>query len=188
MQIHNVSKTCCFIGHRKIPITNELKIEIYKHIEHLILHSDVKVFLFGSRSDLDFLCHEIVTELKEKYPYIKRIRYTCRNETVILESERIKWEELYSRAQKRKVRLQGVEEEFKHKTKYTSGRASYIERNQAMVDDSEYCLFYYDETYTPSKRKHAKRSIGYYIPKSGTAVAYKYAKRKNKHITNFHNK
>ena len=179
------NKIGCFIGHRKIEKTEELEKEIKDHIENLIVKENVKTFLFGSKSDFDFLCHSIVTDLKEKYPEIKRIAYPCRSESVILESEREKWEKIYSHFEKREVHLLGVEEEFEHKTKYVSGKASYIERNQAMIDDSDYCLFYYNEKYAPPQ----KREFGgfrSYRPKSGTAIAYKYAKQKKKIIKNFY--
>ena len=65
-------KTCCFIGHRKINETNELKEKIYNTVEDLIVNQGVTSFLFGSRSDFDSLCKEIVTELQKKYPDIKR--------------------------------------------------------------------------------------------------------------------
>jgi len=54
-----------------------------------------------------------------------------------------------------------------------------------MIDDSDYCLFYYNEQYVPPKRKTAG-GLGDYQPKSGTAIAYKYAKRKKKIIKNFY--
>ena len=116
-------------------------------------------FLFGSRSDFDYLCHLVVTELKEKYPNIIRKCYTCRSETCTLESEREHWEEIYSHFRKEKVTVLGVEE-VEYKTKYTSGRASYVELNQAMLNDSDYCIFYYDENYQPEMKKYSKRSIG----------------------------
>ena len=127
-------------------ITEELKQQVKEIIEDLIVNHNVLIFLFGSRSDFDHLCHLVVTELKEKYPNIKRIAYTCRSETCTLESERAHWEEVYSYFRKEKVTLLGVEEEFGHKSKYTSGRANYVERNQAMINNSDYCVFYYDET------------------------------------------
>lgn len=77
-----------------------------------------------------------------------------------------------------------VEEEIEHKTKYTSGRVSYVERNQAIINDSDYCIFYYDEKYQPEMRKHSKRCVGYYQPKSGAALAHTYAKQKKKIIIN----
>lgn len=113
----------------------------------MIVNHNVLTFLFGSRSDFDYLCHLVVTELKEKYPNIIRKCYTCRSETCTLESERAHREEVYSYFRKEKVSLLGVEEEIEHKTKYTSGRVSYLERNQAMINDSDYCIFYYDENY-----------------------------------------
>ena len=175
---------CSFFGHRKIELTEELKQKVKEVVENLIVNHNVLTFLFGSRSDFDYLCHLVVTELKEKYPNIIRKCYTCRSETCTLESEREHWEEIYSHFRKEKVTLLGVEEEVEHKTKYTSGRASYVERNQAMINDSDFCVFYYDENYQPEMRKYSKRSIGYYQPKSGTALAYAYAKQKKKTIIN----
>ena len=101
----------------------------------------------------------VITELKEIYTNIKRISYTCRSETCTLESERAKWEEIYSKFEKREIRLLGVEEECEHKAKYVSGRASYVERNQVMINNSDYCIFYYDENYQPPMRKYSRKSI-----------------------------
>lgn len=177
-------KTCSFFGHRYTNL-NEEQIEKLKNIiEDLIVNKNVQCFLFGSRSDFDYICHKIVSELKEKYPNIQRKCYTCRSETCVLEGEKEHWEEVYSRLRKEKVTLLGVEGEIEHKTKYTSGRANYVERNQAMINDSDYCVFYYDENYQPQSKKYSKRSIGYYQPNSGTALAYKYAKQKKKEIIN----
>lgn len=179
------NKTCCIIGHRKVVITDELKREICDYVENLIVNENVKIFLFGSNSEFDCLCHSIIAELKEKYPFIKRVGYTCLHETVMLEKDRVKWEKILSDVYKREVHLFCVDEEHEYKTKYVSGKAAYIERNEAMIDDSDYCLFYYNENYAPPQRKYGKRCMGHYQPNSGTAVAYKYAKRKNKVIKNF---
>ena len=175
-------KTCSFFGHRKIEITEELKQQVKEVVENLIVNHNVLTFLFGSRSEFNYLCHLIVTELKERFPNIKRIAYTCKNETCIVESEREEWEKVYSHLEKREVGLLGVEEEFEHKTKYKSCKASYVERNQAMIDDSDYCVFYYNENYKPEMRKYSKQSIGFYQPKSGTKLAYDYANKKRKEI------
>lgn len=174
------NKVCCFFGHRKIEITEKLK----ETIEKLITECNVLTFLFGSRSEFNYLCYLIVSELKEKYPDIKRIAYTCKNETCVLESERQKWEEICSHITKQDLCLLVVDEEFEYETKYKSGKASYVERNQSMIDHSDYCVFYYDERYQPKIRKYSKQSIGYYQPKSGTKLAYNYAKQKRKIIIN----
>ena len=179
--------TCSFFGHRKIEVSEELELKVKMVIEDLILNHNVTTFLFGSKSEFNYLCLEIVTNLKNKYNFIKRIFYTCRSEFCILEKEKSKYEELYSYHLKRDVKLFGFEEEFEHKTKYTSGRASYVERNQTMIDDCNYCIFYYNESYQPEMRKYAKRYLGYYQPKSGTRIAYNYAKQKKKTIINVFN-
>ena len=181
MQKH---KVCSFFGHRKIEITEELKQKVKAIIEDLIVNHNVLTFLFGSRSEFDHLCHLIVTELKVKYYDIKRIAYTCRSESCILESEKEKWQRILSNLYKEDISVLGYEDEFEHKNKYTSGKASYVERNQAMIDDSDYCVFYYDENYRPEKRKYAKRDVLAYQPKSGTALAFKYAQQKKRCIIN----
>ena len=177
-------KSCSFFGHRKVDITEDFKQKVKEIVEDLIINHNVLTFLFGSKSDFDDLCHLVVTELKGKYPNIIRKCYTCRSESCILECEKEYWEEIYSNFRKEKVALLGVEEEVEHKTKYLAGRASYVERNQAMINDSDYCIFYYDKNYEPEMRKYSKRSIGYYQPKSGTALAYSYAKQKKKTLIN----
>ncbi len=180
-------KTCSFFGHRKVEETEELKIQLKSAIIHLIENEKVEIFLFGSRSDFNFLCHAIVTELKELYPHIQRRAYTCRSETCTLEKERTYWEEIYSHFKMLPKTLLGVEEEVEHKTKWTSGKAHYVERNQAMIDDSDFCVFYYNEAYKPPLRKRFRESFSTYQPKSGTKLAYEYAKQKKKAIINLFN-
>lgn len=180
-------KVCSFFLHRNIEITSELKQNVTETIENLIIEYNVLTFLFGSRSNFDYLCRWVVTELKVKYPNIKRVAYTCKSETCILESEKAKWEKIFSHLEQKGIKILGVEEEFEYKTKYTSGKASYVERNQSMINDSDFCVFCYNENYKPELRKESKRSIGYYQPKSGTKIAYIYAKQKRKNIINILN-
>ena len=63
-----------------------------------------------------------------------------------------------------------------------AGMARYVERNQAMINVSDYCIFYYNPDYQPPRRKYSKRAVGDYQPKSGTALAYTYAKQKGKRV------
>ena len=91
-----ISKSCSFFGHRNTDLTENEEQKLQELIENLILNEKVDRFLFGSRSNFDYICHKIVTDLRQKYPYIKRFAYTCRSETCTLESEREYWEEVYS--------------------------------------------------------------------------------------------
>ena len=177
-------KTCSFFGHRNAELNDEQVEKLKSTIEDLITKKNVKTFLFGSRSNFDSLCHKIVTILKIKYPFIIRKCYTCKNETCVLEKEKSYWEDIYSHIYKHKVELLCVEEEVEHKFKWSSGKASYVERNQAMINDSDYCIFYYTKDYQPYIRKHNKHSISYYQPNSGTALAFTYANQKSKNIIN----
>ncbi len=54
--------TCCFIGHRTINETEELKTKLNDIIEKLIVESNVDTFLFGSKSQFNSLCLELVTK------------------------------------------------------------------------------------------------------------------------------
>ena len=65
-----------------------------------------------------------------------------------------------------------------------AGKASYVERNQEMINKSDYCIVYYDENYLPLRRRNSKRDLTDYQPKTGTAVAYNYAIKKKKKIIN----
>ncbi len=175
-------KTCSFFGHRNIAVTDQLVEKVKTCIEFLIAHRQVTTFLFGSRSEFNTLCHGIVSDIKRCYPSVKRVAYTCKSEGCFLESERQKWESIFSRFLGQKQDILTVDEEFEFAGKYKAGKASYIERNRAMIDDSQYCIFYYDKNYRP---QGGYNSLGEaYQTNSGTALAYKYAQSKNKKIIN----
>ena len=65
-----MGKSCCFFWHRKIEYTKELENKIYENAENLILNENVTTFYFGSNSEFNSLCHNIITALKQKYPDI----------------------------------------------------------------------------------------------------------------------
>lgn len=174
--------TCSFFGHRRIEVTDQLVEKVKTCIEFLIVHRQVSTFLFGSRSEFDTLCLSIVSEFKRRYPVIKRVAYTCKSEGCFLESERQKWEVILSQYLGQEQSILTVDEEFEFANKYKAGKASYIERNQAMIDASQYCIFYYDDDYRPQPRNNPKDKT--YQTKSGTALAYNYARCKNKKIIN----
>ncbi len=170
---------CCFIGHRKI----ENKARVFKKakeiIERLIVEKKVKTFYFGSKSEFDDICHAAVTELQSVYPDIVRINYRCKSEYVVKKEERKGLELGLSEILKKQVILKDFEGEKISDRVLSAGKASYIERNEEMIEDSEYCIFFYHENYTPTQGERKGLS-----KKSGTRLAYAYAQRKQKIIIN----
>ena len=148
--------TCSFFGHRIINETEELKIRLFKIIERLITEENVYTFLFGSKSRFNDLCHEIVSQIKEEYPYIKRI-YVRAEYPVISDSYQ-------------EYLLKSYEDTYYPESIIGSGRAVYVERNCEMINKSQFCIFYYNEDYIPATRK------------SGTKIALDYALKQNKKV------
>ncbi len=150
--------TCCFFGHRKINETEQLKAKLVEIIEQLIVEEKIDTFLFGSKSRFNSLCLELVTEIKEKYPYIKRIY--------------VRAEYPYISEQYKNYLLESYEDTYYPEKILNAGRASYIKRNYKMIDNSRYCVVYYNELNIPTTRK------------SGTKIALDYAIKKCKNIIN----
>ena len=163
-------KACCFFGHRKIDETPELIERLIREIEILIAEKEVSIFYFGSKSEFDDLCHKTVTELKEKYSHIKRVYVRSAFQHIP------DWYE--------DSLLKHYEDTYFPEHMENAGRASYVERNQEMINKSDFCVVYYDVNYAPSRRKSSRRDLTDYQPKSGTAVAYEYAMRKKRKIIN----
>ena len=165
-------KSCCFIGHRKINDTPELRERLRGILLKLIENGTVN-FLFGDHSAFNSLCYDLVTELKETYPDIKRFHF------------RRDYEDTDDYTMQ--FLLVGYDETICPKGVGSAGRASYVERNQAMIRESDVCIFYYDENYLPKRRKVSRRDLFDYQPKSGTAIAYVYAVLQKKQIYNIFN-
>jgi len=149
-------KTCCFFGHRKINETEELKSKLIEVVEKLIVEKQVDTFLFGSKSRFNSLCLELVTEIKEKYPHIKRIY--------------VRAEYPYINEQYTNYLLESYEDTYYPEHIRSSGRAAYVERNYEMIDNSYYCIVYYDAQNAPTTRK------------SGTKIALDYAIKSKKEV------
>ena len=150
-----------------------MKNKLYEIIENLIVNEKIDTFLFGNKSEFDSLCHKITTDLKEKYPHIKRIYL------------RSAFQHIPDRYED--SLLKHYEGTYFPEQIENSGRASYVERNQEMINHSKFCVVYYDEKYLPPRRKNSRRDLFDYQPKSGTAVAYDYAVKKKKEIINVQN-
>ena len=155
MDIH---RTCCFIGHRTINETEELKLKLVEIIEKLIVDENIDTFLFGSKSRFNSLCHELVTEIKEKYPHIKRVY--------------VRAEYSYIDDNYKAYLLESYDNTYFPEKIIGAGKAVYVERNCEMINKSRFCIFYYDEKNTPITRK------------SGTKIAFDYAVKKGKQIIN----
>ena len=145
-----------------------MKENLYAIIESLITTKNVDTFLFGSKSRFNDLCYEIVSKLKEKYPHIKRIYVRAEFPYI---------DESYN-----SFLLERYEETYFPERIINAGKAVYIERNYEMIDKSAFCILYYDENYLPPKRKNKYQYLLDYQPKSGTKLAYEYAKAKKKQI------
>jgi len=153
----NISQSCCFLGHKEI-IVNDLLIAKVKYIvEDLIVNKNVATFLFGSKSQFIDLCLEIVSEFKEKYPYIRRIY--------------IRAEYPYITENYKNYLLGSYEDTYYPEKIINAGKSVYVERNYEIIEKSDYCVIYYNETVTESYKRE-----------SGTKIAYEYAKKKNKSI------
>lgn len=151
--------TCTFFGHRKIDVTEELERSVREEIENLIVNEKVGTFLFGSRSEFICLCHDIVTDLRKKYPQIKRI-YVRAEYPFIDDSYK-------------DMLLENYEDTYFPEKIIDAGSAVYVERNFKMIDESEFCIIYFNEKYLPKNRK------------SGTKAALDYAVKKGKIIKMF---
>ena len=174
----------CFIGHQSVVDAEQLKIRIANTVSKLI-SDGADTFLFGSRSQFDTLCWEVVTELQTQYPNIKRLSYNTPHETAITSNEELRrFERIYAKTAGVDVRIKDYASDVKSQKSVNATKDTYIMRNQNMIDDSDVCVFYYDKSYLPPKRKQSKNCIWNYQPRSGTAVAFDYAKRKNKRIIN----
>lgn len=152
----SIAHTCCFFGHRTINETEELKERLREIVEKLIVEKRVDTFLFGSKSRFNDLCHEIVTQEKEKHPHIKRIYVRAEFPDI---SERYK-----------AYLLERYEDTYYPDEVIGAGRAAYVKRNDEMINNSRFCVVYYDKSHAPTARK------------SGTKTALDYAVKQGKHV------
>ncbi|MGN0811976.1 MAG: hypothetical protein ACI4MQ_00495 [Candidatus Coproplasma sp.] len=161
--------TCCFIGHRKVNDVDSVT-ERVKSVVVELLSLGVKRYLFGSRSEFNDICLSVVSELKKDNPAIGR---------VYVRSQYPEISDMY-----KNYLLEGYDETVFPKGMKNAGRASYVERNNYMIDNSSICVFYYDNTYKPNVRKAYNNHLSDIQPKSGTKIAFEYAVRKQKEIIN----
>ena len=150
-------KTCCFSGHRQIPIGKAYRISkrVEKTIEELISQG---IIYFGTGGALGFdtLASKAVIKVRKRYPEIKLILVLpCKTQADSWAcADRQTYEEIKVQADK----VVYISEE------YTKG--CMLERNRHLVNSSSVCVCY------------LTKDTG------GTAYTVKYAKQKGLRIIN----
>ncbi|MCL2299899.1 MAG: DUF1273 domain-containing protein [Firmicutes bacterium] len=150
-------QTCCFTGHRRIPVSeraaleNRLEAEIVK-----LIHQGVRYFGAGGALGFDTMAASAVLRLKAQYPHIRLILVLpCGDQAA-------GWGEADKKTYNLILRLAD-------KVVYISERYSrrcMHERNRHLVDHSEICVCYFVQT------------------KGGTAYTVNYAKQKGLRVVN----
>lgn len=146
-----MEKYCCFFGHKFINKKN-LDMLVQKQVEFLILNDTVNSFLFGGYGDFDSLCFDVVRKLQTVYPHIKTTyvqAYYNPNDKEYADYLRQRYGEI-------------LYPEIENKPK----KFAIVYRNQAMIDMSDFCIFYVDCDW------------------GGAYSTLQYAKRKKKNIIN----
>ncbi len=166
-------KNCCIIGHRKIYATNDFVNKVKEQLKFLIIHKNVDRFLFGNNGEFNDLCYQLVNDLKKEFPYIKTIFYSRYDEIAFTFEEKENYD--YKSKTKPfpyKCFDEIVENDDVHKS---TGKYSFVLRNKIMIENSDICLFYYDENYELPSLFNKQRN-------SGTKIAYDFAIQMKKDI------
>ena len=159
-----------FIGHRKLQADGNFRARLKELVLSLVDDRGADVFLFGSKSEFDDLCLEVVSEIKTERPYIKRIYVRAAYPFIDKEYEDY---------------LLGIyDATYIPENVIEAGKAAYVERNRHMIDKADICVFCYDENYKPPLTCGARGRAVCDLPKSGTKAAYEYAVKREKEIVN----
>lgn len=147
-------KVCSCFGHFTVEINDELKASTSKEIDKAI-EFGVRIFLFGGRSDFDNLVYDIVSDIKTQRPQLNLKRIFC----FPLDKHLRKPPNWFQRKE-----YEGYECPAKD---FDWWYTSIYYRNCAMIDQSDFVLFYAEER-----------------ENSGAYKAYKYAVNTHKKIIN----
>ena len=149
---------CSFFGHKEFKITTELRKKLKEKLSYLIKMKSVSLFYFGGFGNFDDLCWQIVTELKETFPFIKRIFCLSdpRHQRV---TKRPKW-----------LKDEDFEDFIYLDLKFDYWYSRIYFRNCEMIDRSDYVIFYVTNTQN-----------------GGAFKAMQYALKKKKEIVNYSN-
>lgn len=162
----------CVIGHRKVVHKEQVKEEFLENIKIIKNHCNKLDCLFGSKSEFNDLCYDVIDNLKKEQIGIRSVFYRCKHETAWLYGQDVVDHNLVSFINNEST-FDRYDEIILSEHLLKTTKNSYIQRNFNMIDNSDICIFYYDE----GNAKH----------NSGTKLAYDYAKKKQKMIINlFH--
>lgn len=151
------SMTCCFTGHRKIPL--EQYNGIVKRLRRILINlieNGYVYFGIGGALGFDTLAAQIILKLKKTYPQIKLILVLpCKAQTNRWSDEdKSIYEDIKNKADKYVYTSEA----------YTKG--CMFKRNRHLVDNSSICIAYLTES------------------KGGTAYTVEYAKKSNVKVIN----
>lgn len=128
-------KCCCFTGHRKIKVTNELISRLNKTLTDLIENGAV-TFIAGGAYGWDLLVSEAVLKLREIYPQIKlHLVLPCSPE-----EQTIKWNDT-QKAEYQNI-LNAADTVENTSDHYYDGCMKV--RNARLVELADCCVCYYD--------------------------------------------
>ena len=126
-------RTCCFTGHRDLPL--DRYVDIWNAVENEVLKlykNGVRTFITGGALGFDMLCGEIILRLKCRLDFIRLvIALPCRDH-----------DRAWGRSDKERMEvLRTYADEIIYVSEaYTKG--CMFERNRYMVDRSTYCISY----------------------------------------------
>ncbi len=148
-------KICSFFGHRDVEITDRLYVLISDEIMKAVKFG-CRIFYFGGYGVFDELCREIVTKISDKLHELGINRIYCVSQ------------ERYLRKNVRYFKRENYDKIIYLTPSFEGWYKSIYFRNCAMIDRSDYIIFFAENR-----------------ENSGAYKAYKYAKKKrDKQITN----
>lgn len=153
----NKQNTCCFTGHRELPL--QKREEIAHKLEQTVItliQAGVQYFGAGGARGFDTLAAQTVLKLRKEYPHIKLVLVLpCLSQTQGWRDEDIKaYEAIKTAADKITYTSE----------KYTRGCMH--KRNRHLVDHSSICVCYLTES------------------RGGTAYTVSYAKKLGRNVIN----
>ena len=147
-----------FIGHRQVHDVSRCETQLKKILETLIVGQNADTFLFGSRSKFNDICYRAVTELKVRFPHIRRIYIRAEYEYI-------------SDTYREYLHTQYEESFFPPEISH-AGSKVYVERNYLLVRMCDMLITYCSPP-IPNK-------------KSGTQLTVQYARKMKKRIFNMY--